>query len=144
MWHYLLYLIEFQWKYVNNIYECIPRYLRTYRHSHFPLTSETISVVVSTNYHLRMIKEIYVSFLLLFQQKYLDEKYIMLEAKLWSEFKYYPFTQQKDSKLKYLTSCQLMTWTQAWRHTNSLQFFCSCYDSVNLLVLEKKEDTGFV
>lgn len=38
-----------------------------------------------------MIKEIYVSFLLLFQQKYLDEKYIMLEAKLWSEFKYYPW-----------------------------------------------------
>lgn len=61
-------------KYENNICECIPRYLQTCRHSHFPLPSQTICVVGSANYHLRMIKEIYVSFLLLFQQKYLDKK----------------------------------------------------------------------
>lgn len=53
---YLLFLTQFQWKYVNNIYACMPRYLRICRQPHFALTSEIICIAGDVNYCLRMIK----------------------------------------------------------------------------------------
>lgn len=57
VWLYLLCLTQFQWKYVNNIYDCMPRDLRICRQPHFALTLEIISVAGGANYYLRMIKE---------------------------------------------------------------------------------------